>query len=69
MFIIDWEAKATRGEEPKIARSTRIVETTFGHLRYQLFCSIARFFIAFQGGSYEDILTLQPLTPETPAYT
>jgi hypothetical protein len=47
------------------ASDTRIVETHFAHLRYQLFRFLAYFFMS-RPGQYIDILTNEPMACWTP---
>jgi hypothetical protein len=57
VFICDWRA-GKQGTKRFLTEGsdTRIAETNFAHLRYHLYCFLARFFMHHCGGDYVDIL-------------
>jgi hypothetical protein len=68
IFIIDQGTKGFLSSDPK--SNTRIIETDFAHLRYHLFCFLARFFTQPLDQPYIDILTEAPLgAPPTIAHS
>lgn len=64
IFILDWGRGGYLSGD-----GTRILETTFAHLRYHLACFLGRFFMRHAGAApYTDILTQQKLTPHAEPY-
>jgi hypothetical protein len=64
VFIIDYERPGFMATKS----NTRIAETLFPHLRYHLFCFLARFFTGGGDQPFVDILSQKPLGPP-PALT